>query len=119
VTDSPRERISPLDRFAVRLHPQVRERDDGTFEGSYPGMDWTVTGGTAEEVMDQLQAEDLRHNDLDPYARIEKIESVIVRHLENPVDGVQLLDRAEYDRLSKGPNAEAELDLAFAQGLDC
>lgn len=111
MTDSPR--ASPLDRFAVRLSPRVRQRDDGTFEGTYPGMDWTVTGGSAEEVMDQLLGEDLRRNDQDPYGRIQLIEDVILRHLEEPVDGVDLLDFAEYERLRKGPNSDAELDRAF------
>lgn len=113
MTDMPHEKGSPLDRFAVRLLPQVRQRDDGTFEGLYPGMDWSVTGGSADEVMDQLLAEDLRQNDQDPYARIQMIESVVSRHLENPIDGVQLLDRAEYDRIRRGPDAETELDRAF------
>lgn len=116
MTDAPHDERGPLDRFAVRLVPQVHEREDGTFEGSYPGMDWSVTGGTSEEVMDQFLSEDLRHKDHDPYARIEKIESVVSRHLESPIDGVQLLDRAEYDRISRGPDAEAALDRAFGGG---
>lgn len=113
MTDIPREGEGLLDKYAVRLVPQVRERGDGTFEGSMPGMDWSATGDTPEDVVEKLLAEDLCRNDEDPYARLEQIESVIARHLKSPISGIHVLDVAEYDRIRRGPEADAELDRAF------
>lgn len=86
-----------LRQYAFHMEPQV-EPDGNTWKASYPGADWSVSGGSSHEALERLGGEFTRRQNAgeDPLAYA---DDVYRRHLREPIDGIYAVDNELYREL--------------------
>jgi hypothetical protein len=95
-----------LRQYAFHMEPQFAT-DGDSWTASYPGADWSVSGGSDDEALERLGEEFVRrqNNGDDPLAYADDIYR---RHLSAPVDGVYAVDNELYRELVHAPEDERE-----------
>ena len=91
------EVLELLQQWAFHMEPQVTA-NGAVWTASYPGADWSVSGGTKDEALQRLGDElARRQNDGDdPLAYADRI---YLRHLREPIDGIYAVDNELYREL--------------------
>lgn len=95
-----------LQQYAFHMEPQL-SRDGSTWTASYPGADWSVSGGSSDEALMRLGEEFIRRQNAndDPLAYA---DDVYRRHLREPIDGIYAVDNDLYRELVHAPAAERD-----------
>ena len=95
-----------LYQYAFHMDPQLRE-DGDAWIASYPGSDWSVSGGSRDEALQRLGEEFVRRQNSgdDPLAYA---DDVYRRHLREPIDGIYAVDNELYRQLIDAAPDERE-----------
>ncbi len=95
-----------LYQYAFHMEPQLRT-DGDVWTASYPGSDWSVSGPSRDEALQQLGDEFVQRQNSgdDPLAYA---DDVYRRHLREPIDGIYAVDNELYRRLIDAPAEERE-----------
>ena len=93
-------------QYAFHMEPQLRA-DGNVWIASYPGSDWSETGGSRDEALQRLGEEFVRRQNSgdDPLAYA---EDVYRRHLHEPIDGIYAVDNELYRQLIDATPEERE-----------
>ena len=95
-----------LYRYAFHMEPQL-QADGNAWIASYPGSDWSVSGGSRDEALQRLGEEFVRRQNSgdDPLAYA---DDVYRRHLLEPIDGIYAVDNELYRQLIDAAPEERE-----------
>jgi len=95
-----------LYQYAFQREPQLRA-DGNAWIASYPGSDWSVSGGSRDEALQRLGEEFVRRQNSgdDPLAYA---DDVYRRHLREPIDGIYAVDNELYRQLIDATPEERE-----------
>ena len=95
-----------LYQYAFQMEPQLRA-DGNAWTASYPGSDWSVSGGSRDEALQRLGEEFVRRQNSgdDPLAYA---DDVYRRHLREPIDGIYAVDNELYRQLIDAAPDERE-----------
>jgi hypothetical protein len=90
-----------LHQYAFHMEPQL-QTDGVVWTASYPGSDWSVSGPSRDEALQQLGDEFVRRQNSgdDPLAYA---DDVYRRHLREPIDGIYAVDNELYRQLIDAP----------------
>jgi hypothetical protein len=95
---------NPLLRWAFHMEP-LFTHEGGSWTGSYPGADWSVSAPTEAEAREKLGEEFIRRQNAGEDA-LAYADAVYLRHLQEPVPGVYAMDNEVYLELKDEPWTE-------------
>jgi hypothetical protein len=93
-----------LQQWAFQMEPVFTD-DGGSWTGSYPGADWSVSAPTEAEAREKLGKEFVRRQNAGEDA-LGYADAVYLRHLQEPVPGVYAMDNEVYLQLKDEPWTE-------------
>lgn len=110
---------SPVDgdsiywKHVVNIRPLITRQDDKRWRAQYPELDWYVSADSEQAAGEKINAEALRRLDAgEPDAQ--PPQTILERHLANPIPGVYALDRELFVYLRE-KGVRSELDNAFEE----
>ncbi len=95
-----------LRRYAFHMEPQLEADGDG-WTASYPGADWSVSGGNREEALQRLGDEFVRRQNANENP-LAYADDVYRRHLREPINGIYAVDNELYRELVHAPADERD-----------
>ncbi len=95
-----------LYQYAFHMEPQLRA-DGNAWIASYPGSDWSVSGGSRNEALQRLGEEFVRRQNSGDDA-LAYADDVYRRHLREPIDGIYAVDNELYRQLIDASPDERE-----------
>ncbi|BCO99326.1 hypothetical protein [Mycobacterium intracellulare] len=105
---------SSASRYVLVVRPRVEQQGDQSWKAWYPKSDWHVMADTKDNAAQKLRDEferRLNAGEVDT----EPEESLLERHLTDPIPGVYAIDRDVYMRMRTGPNFRSDLDALIAR----
>ena len=103
-------------QYELVVRPQAKQHTDQTWTAWYPKSDWSVTGTTKSEALQELRSEFERRLSAG-LANNEPDDALLAEHLAAPIPGVYAIEHAAYMRMRSGPNFQQTLD-AYIEQLD-